>query len=74
VRAKTIRAGGRRSVKLTRYFGTARRLRPGARVRLRITAPNAIGTVVTLTVRAGKEPSVSRRCLPPGTTKPKRRC
>ncbi len=59
-------------LKLTRYFGRKHKLRKGVRVRITVTAPNAIGVVYRLDVRKGKKPRTSRRCLPPGATKPVR--
>ena len=73
IRSRKV-TGKRGTVKLTKHFGAKRRLRPGARVRIRVTAPNRIGTVVTLRVRAGKEPKVQRRCVLPGSTTLRKRC
>ena len=73
VKKKTVR-GKKGVVNFTRYFGTERRLRKGAKVRLRITAPGRIGAVATLKVRRGKDPKVTRRCVLPGTTTLRKRC
>jgi streptogramin lyase len=71
VKKKTRQATGAK-MKLTRYFGRKHKLRKGVRVRITVTAPNAIGIVSRLDVRRGKDPRISRRCLPPGATKPQR--
>jgi hypothetical protein len=71
VKKKTRQATGAK-MKLTRYFGRKHKLRKGVRVRITVTAPNAIGIVSRLDVRKGKDPKISRRCLPPGATKPQR--
>jgi hypothetical protein len=64
------------TVSLTRLFNpTVRRrtvpakLRPGAKVEIRITAPSAIGRFRTLTIRASKRPTSQQGCLAPGTNK-----
>lgn len=65
-RSKTRHPRGPR-LKLTRYFGREHKLRARTRVRIRVTAPDAVGVLSTLRTRRGKEPAVSRRCLAPGT-------
>lgn len=46
-------------------------LRPGARLQIRVTKPNTLGVVRTLTVRSGKrDPKSLERCLIPGKTTP----
>jgi 6-phosphogluconolactonase (cycloisomerase 2 family) len=42
----------------------------GATVELEITAPNRVGKVRILTMRAGRKPAIKRRCLTPGASKP----
>ncbi|HYI17553.1 MAG TPA: hypothetical protein VD836_02535, partial [Solirubrobacteraceae bacterium] len=73
VKKKTVR-NKQGTVKFTKHFGAERRLRKGTKVRLRITAPNRIGAVVTLKVRKGKDPKITRRCTLPGSSKPRKRC
>jgi 6-phosphogluconolactonase (cycloisomerase 2 family) len=51
-----------------------RKLRAGVRLQIRITAPGAIGKVVNYTMRKGKLPRSAERCLPPGATRPQKRC
>jgi hypothetical protein len=51
-----------------------KRLRAGARIEVRITAPGAIGKVVRYKMRRGKAPRTTRLCLPPGATRPRARC
>ena len=48
----------------------ARRFRAGQRVQLRITAPGAVGRVVTFKLKAGREPRGKPACLPPGARTP----
>ena len=50
------------------------RLKPGAVIEIRITAPGAIGKVVRYTVRKGKLPKAQTLCLAPGAAKPASRC
>jgi hypothetical protein len=50
------------------------RLRVGSKITVAVTKPNSIGAVKILTVRSGKIPTISDRCLPPGSNKPQRRC
>jgi hypothetical protein len=57
--------------KLAKRFA-GRRLRPGARIDLRITAPGWVGRIVRFTIRDEKAPKVRVRCLPPGATEPTR--
>jgi hypothetical protein len=47
-------------------------LRPGAVLRIDITAANRVGKVATFTIRSGLTPSVTRECLPPGAKQPAR--
>jgi len=42
------------------------RLRPGAKVEVRVSQPQRIALVVTFTVRSGKAPQRRERCLAPG--------
>ena len=48
----------------------ARRFRAGQRVQVRITAPGAVGRVVTFKLKAGREPRGRAACLPPGARTP----
>jgi hypothetical protein len=43
-------------------------LKAGTKIRVAVTAPNMIGAVKTLTVRARRAPTVATRCLAPGAT------
>ncbi len=49
-----------------------RRLKPGAKLQVRVTLPDAIGTVAIFKVRDGRLPVRRSRCLPPGAAKPQR--
>ena len=49
-----------------------RRLKPGAKLQVRITLPEAIGTVATFRIRDGKLPIRKSLCLPPGADRPQR--
>ncbi len=51
-----------------------RRFRPRQTLQLRITAPGHIGKVVKFRLRRGKIPSGQTLCLPPGASRPQRRC
>ena len=51
-----------------------RRLRPGVRIEVRITKPDAIGAVLRYTVRRRKAPRVSRMCIAPGSRSPRKSC
>ena len=48
------------------------RLRSGAVIAIRVTAPNATGRYIRYEARRNKLPKVTLRCLPPGSTKPVR--
>jgi hypothetical protein len=48
------------------------RLRSGAVIAIRVTAPNATGRYVRYRMRTNKLPRRTLRCLPPGSTKPTR--
>lgn len=67
-RAVKLRSG---RAKLTKLFKRAK-LRRGAVVELRLTAPGAIGKVLRLAVRKRKAPKRSSLCLPLGASKPAR--
>ena len=60
-----------RSVTVERALDVrARRFRAGQRVQLRITAPGAVGRVVTFRLKAGREPRGKPACLFPGASTP----
>jgi len=48
------------------------RLRPAARVEVRVTKQHTMGVVRRLTVRAGRRPAATDLCLAPGSTRPAR--
>lgn len=48
------------------------RLRPGARLEVRVTRPDTVGIVARYTVRAGKAPARRDYCLPPRSERPGR--
>lgn len=60
-----------RNLNLNRLVRRAR-LRPGARLELRITRPGTIGIVVVYKVRAGKAPARTDRCFAPGAKRSSR--
>ena len=72
-KAKTFKPDKRRRVSLTRSFRN-RRLGVKTKLEIRITAPGAIGKIVTYTMRPKRAPSASARCLAVGSSKPARRC
>jgi hypothetical protein len=49
-----------------------RRLKAGAVLEVRLTAPNAIGRVIRFRMRKGRLPKRSNLCLPPGAATPGR--
>jgi CSLREA domain-containing protein len=58
-------------VELTPIFKNAS-LRAGATLEFEVTAPNRVGYVETLVIRTGQRPTVTKLCLPPGTSRPAR--
>jgi hypothetical protein len=51
-----------------------RRFRAGQSLELRITAPGYVGKVIRYKIRKGKQPKVTKLCLPPGARKPTATC
>ena len=47
-----------------------KRLRPGAKLEIRVTKPATIGVVRRLTIRAGRSPRSESLCIAPGATRP----
>jgi CSLREA domain-containing protein len=47
-------------------------LQAGAALEFTIIAPNRVGYVETLVIRSGQKPTVTKLCLPPGTSRPAR--
>jgi 6-phosphogluconolactonase (cycloisomerase 2 family) len=70
--AKPKRAGA--SVDVRKLFRKRTKLRVGIAIQIRITAPGAIGKVVTYKLRPSKLPRSTGRCLPPGASKPQKTC
>jgi Ca2+-binding RTX toxin-like protein len=71
-RARTIKVKRNRGrLNLTRRVA-ALELRPGAHFEVRATKPATIGAIARLTIRAGKAPTRSDRCLFPGSKRPRR--
>ena len=68
-KAKVKVKKNRPAVSLTRYVKDAQ-LKPGTRIELRITHSNSVGSFRRFTIRSGKLPKQTRRCLPPGVNKP----
>jgi hypothetical protein len=64
---KSVKPG---TLNLAKLFGACRRLRPGARITVQVTAPDAVGRSVVLLARSRKTPKVTRACLFPGESKP----
>jgi hypothetical protein len=68
---KSLRSKGKR-LNFARYFkGT---LGDGARIELRAVKSGFIGRVVRITNRKGKKPTKKDLCLPPGKSKPRKKC
>lgn len=68
---QTKRATG--PINLARVFGS-RRLGVGTRMAVAITRPGWVGKYYAFTTRPGRVPHVQISCLPPGTTRPDKRC
>lgn len=64
---------GQRRVQLTNFV-RGRRLRVGAVLEVRVTAPQTIGRVERFVVRNARAPKHTVLCLPPATSTPKARC
>ncbi|MEA2408042.1 MAG: hypothetical protein QOE69_2161, partial [Thermoleophilaceae bacterium] len=69
-RTYTVGASGKRSLVLF----MRRRLRPGTRLTVIVTAPRLIGKAVTFTIRRGKRPKVKTQCTAPGSATPRNSC
>jgi hypothetical protein len=69
-RRYSVGASGRRSL----VVFTRRRLRPGTRLTVIVTAPRLIGKAVTFTIRRGKRPKVKTQCTAPGSATPRNSC
>jgi len=67
---KFTKRNARGTVKLKRF--QRKTLRAGTVIEVRVTKPGMIGAVKRLTVRRGKNPTITTRCLPPGAKKPVR--
>jgi hypothetical protein len=63
-RPRTFAANAQGRATLTGMF--TRRLKPGARIEVAISAPNTVGKVVRFTIRHGHTPRTQTLCLPPG--------
>jgi plastocyanin len=70
VRARTIR---RRRVDVAPWFGAAV-MTPGTRVTILMLKRGFIGQALQFRIRQEAVPSVTRRCVPPGSRRPARRC
>ena len=68
-KAKVKVKKNRPAVSLTKYVRGAE-LEPGTRIEIRITHKGSVGSFRRFTIRSGKLPKQSRRCLPPGAKKP----
>ena len=60
----------RGSVDVRKLFKRQTTLKPGARIELRVMQPGAIGRYVAYTIRKGRIPKPTSRCLAPGSRKP----
>ena len=67
---KFTKRNARGTVKLKGFL--RKKLRAGTVIEVRVTKPGMIGAVKRLTVRRGKNPTITTRCLPPGAKKPAR--
>ena len=64
---------GQTRVTLTNLL-KGRRLRAGATLEVRVSAPQTIGRVERFRIRRGKGPVHTVLCLPPGSNRPRARC
>ena len=60
------------AAKNVKRFVGKRRLRPKARLEVRVLRADSIAKVVRFTIRKGKLPKTALRCLPPGERRPER--
>jgi hypothetical protein len=68
-RSKTLQRAAAR-LDLVKAFKLGKvRLKPKAKLQVRVTAPDAVGTLVVITVRDRKLPNTRRLCLWPGAGK-----
>jgi PKD repeat protein len=67
-RRKRVKGGSVRFKTYERY------LRAGVKLEIFITKPKTIGSYTRYTIRAGKDPARTDRCLPPGKNSPSRHC
>jgi len=70
---RTVKLKRKRTVSFNRQFRN-RRLKPGVKVEVRITAPGRIGKVVRYTMGRGTLPKRAILCLKPGKGKPRKSC
>jgi len=70
VKRRTVAKDVRR-LNVTVYV-KGKRLRPGARLEIRVTKPRTVGVVRRLAIRADKAPKQTDLCLRPGATRPAR--
>jgi hypothetical protein len=64
-----------KEIKASKVVGKKKRsFHAGQQLELRITKKDYIGKVVRYDLKKGKIPSGKDRCLPPGATKPRKRC
>jgi hypothetical protein len=72
-KSRRFAAGSRGTASATKAFAKSK-LRIGTVLEVRITKPDAIGRVVTFTLKKRAVPKPVVRCLPVGATKPQSRC
>jgi hypothetical protein len=70
-KGKVVKSAPRGRVSFMKPF-RGRHLAVGAKVTVRMTKRGFIGRVTTATMRASKQPRITRLCLAPGRTKPTR--
>ena len=72
-KSKTYRKLKKGKKSLSSLFGRKRKLAKGARIEVRVTAPDAVGSSAVLVIRKRKQdPKITRACIRPGARKTSR--
>jgi hypothetical protein len=73
-RVRRTRARGRSAIDLLQELGAAREISAGQTLEVRVGAHAYDGKLVRYRLRSGQRPSAVTRCIPLGSTKPRRHC
>ncbi len=72
-KTKTYKKVKKGKKSLTSLFGRKRKLSKGARIEVRVTSANAVGSSAVVTIgKRKKDPKIVRTCLKPGASKTSR--